>query len=198
MPRVIRATYFLALSLCAVLAAACGDPFVIRAPFSTASDSFAVLSVTGTPASARALWRIGSFARFRLDSIGGSFDLAFGIDAAGRAIIYPARTIITAPASAFGTQPQVGLLVSTEAFAAIDRAPLDGYRVDTALTVSKGQAVFVRTASDVCSLQQTGGTLLYAKIVVDSIDAATRQLFVRATIQPSCNFRSFATGVPTF
>jgi len=198
MPRVFRATYFLALSLCAVFAAACGDPFVVNAPFATASDSFAVTAVTGTPASVRALWRIGSFARFRLDSIGGSFDLGFDIDAAGRAIVYPARTIAFAPASALGTQPQVGLQTTTQAFTAIDRAPLDGYRVDTALTVSKGQAVFVRTASDVCSLQQTGGTLLYTKFVVDSIDTATRQLFIRATIQPSCNFRSFATGVPTF
>ncbi len=198
MPRVFRATYFLALSVCAVLAAACGDPFTITAPFATASDSFVVATVTRTPASSRALWRIGSFARFRLDSIGGSFDLGFDIDAAGKVIVYPARTIATAPSSTFGAQPQVGLQASTQAFNAIDRAPLDGYRVDTALTVSKGQVVLVRTSSDVCSLQSTGGTLLYAKFVVDSINAATRELFLRATIQPSCNFRSFATGIPTF
>ena len=33
---------------------------------------------------------------------------------------------------------------------------------------------------------------------VDSVNLPTRLLYVRATIQPSCNFRSFAPGVPTF
>lgn len=198
MPRVFRATSFLALTLCAVAAAACGDPFIIRAPFQTATDSFAISALTRTPPSARSLWRIGSFARYRLDSIGSQFDLGFDLDGAGRITVYPGRTIATPPPGTIAAPPSVGLLAGTGTYASADRAPESGYRADTALVITKGQVVFVRSISDVCANQTTGGTLLYAKFIVDSINPVTRELLVRSTIQPSCNFRSFATGIPTF
>ncbi len=199
MPRVSRATSFLALTLCAFVAASCGDPFQIRAPFATVPDSFAISALTGTPASARSLWRMASFARYRLDSIGGQFDLGFDLGPAGQITVFPARAIaIAPPGGTLAAAPLVGLVVGTGSYAALDRAPEFGYRADTALVVTRGQTVFVRSSSDFCGTQQTGGTLLYAKFIVDSVDLAARRLFLRATIQPSCNFRSFATGVPTF
>ncbi|HYW51543.1 MAG TPA: hypothetical protein VE861_13105 [Gemmatimonadaceae bacterium] len=198
MPRVFRATSFLALTLCAFVAAGCGDPFAIRAPFDTAPDSFAISALTRTPVSSRVLWRMGSFARYRLDSIGAPFDLGFDLDDAGRITVYPARRIATPPPGTLAAPPLVGLLGSTAAYATADRAPETGYVSDTALVITRGQTVFVRSNSDFCTNQNTGGTLLYAKFVVDSVSVATRELFVRATIQPSCNFRSFATGLPTF
>jgi len=198
MPRVFRATSFLTLTLCAFAAAACGDPFTIRAPFQTVTDSFAISTLTRTPPSARSLWRIGSFDRYRLDSIGLQFDLGFDLDDAGRITVYPARTIATPPPGTIAAPPSVGLLAGTVSYASADRAPESGYRADTALVITKGQVVFVRSTSDVCANQNTGGTLLYAKFVVDSINPVARELLVRTTIQQSCNFRSFATGVPTF
>ena len=198
MPRVFRATSFLALTLCAFAAAACGDPFTIKAPFQTVTDSFAIRTLTGTPASARALWRIGSFTRYRLDSIGLQFDLGFNLDGAGRITVYPARTIATPPPGTIAAPPLVALAAGTGTYAAADRAPESGFRADTALVITRGQVVFVRSSSDFCVNQTTGGTLLYAKFVVDSVNPGSRELFVRATIQPSCNFRSFATGIPTF
>ena len=198
MPRVFRATSFLALTLCAVVAASCGDPFRITAPFRTASDSFAISALTGTPVTARTLWRMAGFSRFRIDSVGAQFDLGFDLGPTGTITVYPANTIAALPASTRALAPLVGLLVSTSTFAAADRAPEVGYRSDTAAVITRGQTVFVRSSSDVCANQGTGGTLLYAKFVVDSVDLPGRLLFVRATVQPSCNFRSFATGVPTF
>jgi hypothetical protein len=199
MPRVSRATSFLALTLCAFVAASCGDPFQIRAPFPAAPDSFAISALTGTPVSARTLWRMASFARYRLDSLGGQFDLGFDLGPSGQITVFPARTIaIASPGGTLATAPLVGLAVSTGSYAASDRAPEFGYRADTALVVTRGQTVFVRSTSDFCGTQQTGGTLLYAKFIVDSVDLSARRLFLRATIQPSCNFRSFAAGIPTF
>ncbi len=201
MPRVFRATSFLVLTLCAFVAAACGgDPFAIRAPFSVATDSFAIRALTGTPGNARALWRIGEFRRYRLDSIGGQFDLGFDIDATGRVIVYPARSITVPPPGTLAAPPSVAFLATTETYSAADRAPEAGYKVDTALVVTRGQTVYIRSASDFClpQQQQTGGTLLYAKFIVDSINRVTRELIVRSTVQPSCNFRSFAPGTPTF
>lgn len=200
MPRFFRATYFLALTACAFAAAACGDPFAIKAPYQTVTDSFAISALTRTPTSARSLWRIGDFLRYRLDSIGSPFDLGFDFDATGRITVFPARTIVAPPPRTLVTGPAVGLQSTTNAYAGADRAPASGYTVDTAIVVTTGQTVFVRSASNYCALQasRTGGTLLYAKFVVDSIDTVNRQLLIRSTIQPSCNFRSFATGVPTF
>ncbi len=201
MPRVFRATSFLALTLCALVAAACGDdPFAIRAPFTTATDSFSIRALTGTPGNARALWRIGEFRRYRLDSIGSQFDLGFDIDGTGRILVYPARTITVPPPGTLAAPPTVALLAGTQRYDSTDRAPESGYRADTALVITPGQTVVVRSLSDFCAQQQqqTGGTQLFAKFVVDSINRVTRELFVRSTVQPSCNFRSFATGTPTF
>jgi hypothetical protein len=200
MPRFFRATYFLALTVCAFAAAACGDPFAIKAPYQTVTDTFTISALTRTPVSSRALWRIGDFLRYRFDSIGTQFDLGLDIRDDGRILVAPARTVAVPPPGTLVTPPIVGVQSSTDAYATVDRAPPSGYTVDTAIVVNKGQTVFVRSASSFCSIQtsSTGGTLLYAKFVVDSIDTVNRRLLVRATIQPSCNFRSFATGVPTF
>jgi hypothetical protein len=198
MPRFFRATYFLALTVCAFAAAACGDPFAVKAPFQTVNDSFAISALTRTPGSARALWRIGEFRRYRLDSIGTQFDLGFDLDATGRIVVYPARTITIPPPGTIAAPPVVALQATTAAYASADRAPETGYITDTAVVITKGQTVFVRSNSDFCASQSTGGTLLYAKFIVDSVNPVTRELLVRTTIQPSCNFRSFATGIPTF
>jgi hypothetical protein len=198
MPRVSRATWFLALFACAITAASCGDPFAVQAPFQTVTDSFAISALTRTPGSARALWRIGQFRRYRLDSIGSQFDLGFDLDATGRIVVYPARTITVPPPGTLAAPPIVALQASSTTYADADRAPETGYITDTAVVVTRGQTVFVRSTSDVCLQQTTGGTLLYAKFVVDSVNPVTREFLVRTTIQPSCNFRSFATGIPTF
>jgi hypothetical protein len=200
MPRVFRATSFLALTLCAVLAAACGNPFAIKAPYVAVTDTFTISALTRTPVSARAAWRIGDFLRYRLDSLGNQFDLGLDIDATGRVIVYPARTVAVPPPGTLNAPPTVGVQASTEAYDVVDRAPPTGYTVDTAIVVNKGQTVFVRTTTNYCALQTstTGGTVLYAKFLVDSIDTVNRVLRVRSVIQPSCNFRSFASGVPTF
>jgi hypothetical protein len=200
MPRVFRATSFLALAVCAFAVAACGgdDPFAIRPQLQLATDSFDIRTLTGTPASARALWRIGGFARFRLDSIGEQFDLGFDLDANGRVVVVPARRIAVPPPGTSSLPPIVALQVSTTPYATLDRAPETGFITDTAVVVTVGQTVVVRTQSNVCGNQNTGGSQLFAKFVVDSINTTTRQLKVRSTIQQNCGFRSFATGIPTF
>jgi hypothetical protein len=184
------------VALAASLAACSLDPLTVEAPFSTTTDSFAVSALTRTAASSRALWRIGDFRRYRLDSIGGQFDVGFDILPDGQIAVYPARSITSSNAGT--AMPQVSLLKTTRTYRSADRAPETGYTIDTAIVVRVRQTVYVRTESDFCSSQRAGGTLLYAKFVVDSVNPLTRQLLVRSTIQPSCNFRSFAEGTPTF
>ena len=198
MPRVFRATSFLALTLCAFVAASCGDPFQITAPFQTRADSFAISALTRTPPSAKSLWYMAGFTRYRLDSVATQFDLGFDLGVGGQITVFPARTVTTPPPGTLAAPPVVGLLASSDAYATADRAPQSGYKTDSSVVVTVGQTVYVRSTSTFCATQNTGGTLLYAKFVVDSINLQARQLFIRATVQPSCNFRSLAAGVPTF
>ena len=53
----------------------------------------------------------------------------------------------------------------------------------------------VRTTSPTCGLAISGQNL-YAKLVVRSIDLATRSMNVVFTVDPNCGFLSFADGVP--
>jgi hypothetical protein len=199
MPRVFRATSFVALAFCAFAAASCGDPFQIRAPFDTDSTSFAITAITRTPPSSRALWRIGDLAVFRLDSIPAQFDVGFDIETDGRVKVVPARAIaLSTNFQGALTMPQVGVQTSTIAYADADRAPDTGYKLDTAVVVSRGQTVFITSASDFCQQRNTFGTQLFAKMIIDSVSLTGRTVYGRSTFQRSCNFRSLASGRPTF
>jgi hypothetical protein len=76
----------------------------------------------------------------------------------------------------------------------VRKAPGGGYKYDSTVTVNPGQTVVVEVASDAC--QFSLAQLLYAKVVVDSVNADTRQVYFRATRDPNCGFKSFAPGVP--
>jgi hypothetical protein len=196
MPSLRRAGLVLAL-VTAATAGGCGDdPFRVRPIFSTRRDSFWI-SLTSAPTTAQAYWRVFSSERYRRDSIGNQFDLAFSLNASGNVVVLPARLVILPPAAASSQPPFVGLQTSASPYENVAEAPADGWRVDTALVVSRGQTVLMRSQSSACVTQGTG-TNMYAKFVVDTIDAAGARLFIRAVVQPSCGFRSFASGLPSF
>jgi hypothetical protein len=51
------------------------------------------------------------------------------------------------------------------------------------------------TTGDLCQFALNPN--LYAKIVVDSVNLATRIIYLKMGLDPNCGFRSFATGIPT-
>ena len=44
--------------------------------------------------------------------------------------------------------------------------------------------------------EQNIASRIYTKVVVDSVKPATGSIFLRATSDPNCGFRSFGTGIP--
>ena len=58
-----------------------------------------------------------------------------------------------------------------------------------------GQAVVVQAVTPVCTLSGSSN-LIYSKFVVDSVNAATRAMYVRMVVDPNCGFMSFLPGVP--
>jgi hypothetical protein len=171
----------------AILAVACGDPSKPKATFTNARSAYTLYAFTGAPVSAATA--ISFFAGPSRADANFAFDVAFDLDAQGRAVIYPARALASDLAGGYN---RVGLQLVPGSFDALRVAPETGYDTLAARTVIPGQVLAVemldvRTGACVYSL---GGQLVYAKLTVDSIDVATRRLFARTVFDPNCGYRS--------
>ncbi|HEY8852961.1 MAG TPA: hypothetical protein VIM36_12310, partial [Gemmatimonadaceae bacterium] len=78
-------------------------------------------------------------------------------------------------------------------------APSTGYETDSALVMAPGEVVAIQSphngSGDICQFSISPN--VYAKIAVDSVNLATRIIYLRMGFDPNCGFRSFATGIPT-
>jgi hypothetical protein len=123
------------------------------------------------------------------------FDVAFDINSSGNAVVYPVKLVV---ASLNGTRP-VGLQKVSGTFETVTAAPKTGYQGDTAVVLAKDEVVVIESphngSGDVCSFALSPN--LYAKIALDSINLASRTLYLRMGYDPNCGFRSFAEGIPT-
>ena len=175
----------------AVAALACGNFTAVPASLPTLTDSGTVYALNGAPPGAPTALQFFSGQLVPADA-NFLFDVAFDIDSTGKVVYMPQRVV----ASALAQSHSVGLRTVPDSFEAVMSAPKTGYRADTSLVTSRN-VVVVAQSSDVntCGVSLTGSSL-YAKIVVTSVDRATRQLKVRFTVDPNCGFVSFASGIP--
>ena len=172
-------------------ALACGDFTAVPASLPTLTDSGTVYALNGAPAGAPTALHIFSGSLVPADA-NFLFDVAFDIDSSGKIIYMPQRVV----ASALATSHSVGLRTLPDTFGAVTTAPKSGYRADTSLVTARNVVVVVQSQdATTCGVSLTGSTL-YAKIVVTSVDLATRQLTVRFTVDPNCGFVSLAPGIP--
>jgi len=173
---------------------ACGDPTSLRANLPTSVDSLFVFALSGTPPTYPSGVSILSRQPVRVDGF-AAFDVAFDIDAAGNAIISPVKLVVITPG---GSRP-VGLLKVPGTFATALEAPKSGYEADSSLVMAPGEVVMVQAAhnssGDLCQFALNPN--IYAKIAVDSINLASRTVFLRLGLDPNCGFRSFVAGIPT-
>lgn len=175
----------------AVVGVACGDLTGVPASLPTLSDSTVVYAINGAPPGAPTALHVYAGQLFSADAT-FLFDVAFDIDASGHAVVLPQRAV----ASGLAATHTVGLQAATGTFESITRAPNTGYRADTALVATPGVPVLVQSQDpNTCGVSLTG-TVLYAKIVIRSVNPATRQMVVQFTTDPNCGFRSFLPGIP--
>jgi hypothetical protein len=183
----------------AVLAAAlaagvgCNDPITNTATLQVASGSLVVTALTGTAPNAR------SALQLRLTPTVASpetlpdadYHVVLDINAAGRPVVYPGVLVSRAVAR------RASIRRVAAQYDSLNRAPTDGYSADSVLVIAPGEVVTVQlpgSGGGECAF--TGRPYFYSKIVVDSVRLSDRLLFVRATTNPNCGFRSFAPGVP--
>jgi hypothetical protein len=191
-----------AATLAAAAMLACGDPLGPEARFETYADTVALYALNGAPRGAPTAIRIiagaaGGTAAVFTDAAFG-IDVAVDIDEQGRPRLYPVRDIASPLIGLFSPTAaphQVGIQRTTDAFDDIARAPNNGYVRDSAVTVAVGEVVLIESLDPIAC--PTLFAPIYAKMVIDSIRPATRQVFLRITGDPNCGFRSLIPGVPT-
>jgi hypothetical protein len=173
---------------------ACGDPTNVQANLTTSVDSLFVYALSGTPPTYPSGLSLVARQPVRVDGF-ASFDVALDIDAAGKPIIYPVKLVVASPG---GSRP-VGMTKVQGTFEQVVEAPKSGFEADSALSMAPGEVVVVQSAhnasGDLCQFSINPN--IYAKIVVDSVNLASRTLFLRFGVDPNCGFRSFAAGIPT-
>ena len=188
-------------SLAALLAAAltlsaCGEETLgLRAYSAVEFDTLSAYAMSGTPISFPAAYSAESGIVVRVDPT-IAFNVAFDLLAPGRVQLVPARRISaqrvvnglpSAPA-------RLGMQRIKGTFESMTKAPVDGYAYDSTFSVAPGEGVVLEIAADACSYSLISQR--YAKLVVDSIVPARRQVYFRGVRDPNCGFRSLQPGIP--
>jgi hypothetical protein len=179
----------------AVLAVACGDLTRPKATYANAYSAYTIYGLTNAPATApTALSFLAGVVHANASFL---FDVAFDVDATGQVVIYPVRTLAGAPV---GTAKRVGLQTLSSAFDATRIVPSSGYDTLSVKTVSPGTVVAVELldATTCFSYTVIQSQYLYAKLVVDSINTASKKIYIRTVVDPNCGYYSVVPdSVPT-
>jgi len=173
---------------------ACGDPTNLKATLPTFTDTLSLFALSGTPPSYPSGLSLLGRQAVRVDGF-ANFDVAFDINGSGNVVAYPVKLVVASPA---GARP-VGLLKAAGGFESVLDAPATGYKTDESVILAPGETVVIQSAhnssQDICQFALS--PYLYAKISVDSVNLASRTIYLQMGLDPNCGFRSFASGIPT-
>ncbi|HEY6089628.1 MAG TPA: hypothetical protein VD771_07535 [Gemmatimonadaceae bacterium] len=182
-------------TMCAVAVLnACGDPTNLKATLPTVTDTLSLFALSGTPPSYPSGISLLGRTAVRVDGF-ANFDVAFDINGSGNVVVYPVKLVVASPG---GSRP-VGLLRAAGSFETVLEAPATGYQTDASIVLAPGETVVLQSAhnssQDVCQFALS--PYLYAKIGVDSVNLASRTIYLQMGLDPNCGFRSFVSGIPT-
>lgn len=197
----IRSTRVVVVAL-ATLAVACGDLTRPKASTPNIAVSYTVTAFTGAPVNlATAISFLGGSAR--ADSR-FAFDVALDLDPSGAVTILPVRTVAGALGDAIHQQTtglplkRVGLQKVTGPFEAVREAPTTGYDTLGVQTVTPGTVLAVELLDFANCYTGFGGSTIYAKLTVDSVNATSRRIYTRTVVDPNCGYRGLvADSIPT-
>jgi hypothetical protein len=192
----MKARLAIIATMCVVVVLnACGDPTSLKANSITSVDTLYVFALSGTPPTYPSGVSILAKSAIRVDGFAG-FDVAFDIDESGRTVVYPVKMVVTSPG---GSRP-VGLQKVAGSFETVLAAPASGYETDSSFVLGAGETLVIQAphnsgSQDICSFALS--PYLYGKIGVDSVNLASRTIYIQLGLDPNCGFRSFASGIPT-
>jgi len=180
----------LATFACVVgIAAACSDPYKVKAQYENADQAFFVHALTGTPLTFATALLLPAKSVTRVDGT-FQFDIAFDINAQGDIVLLPVGVV---GQSATGNR-RVGIMKPGGSYDGINLAPTSGYVYDSVTVIRRGEPAIIQAQESSCGLAIS--PYLYAKIVIDSINVVSRSMYGRTTIDLNCGFRSLMAGLP--
>jgi hypothetical protein len=173
----------------ATVVAACGEPLGLPGPSSTnLVDTVSLYALSGTPVSTPSAFRLADAAVVRSDQT-PTFDFAFDIDTAGRAVLLPTGALRLGRASGVQTSPVQ--------FDSIRLAPDRGYQLDSAVVVDSGTVALVHSRPTTCGFGLSAAYLYYAKLEVLAVDSAARRLDFKILVDKNCGYRGLEPGLPS-
>jgi hypothetical protein len=186
----------------AFVAVDCGVLTRPKASTPNIAVSYTVTAFTGAPLNAAtAISFLGGATR--ADSR-FSFDVALDLDPSGAVTILPVRTVGGALGDAIHQQTtgiplkRVGLQKVNGSFEALREAPTTGYDTLGVQTVTPGTVLAVELLDFANCYTGFGGSTLYAKLTVDSVNAASRRIYTRTVVDPNCGYRGLVPdSIPT-
>ena len=182
-----------ALAACAVATLhGCGGTTDPAAQFENVTFTSSIFALNGTPLGVPTAINTATAATVRTEET-YDFDVAFDLDQAGSVVVYTQRRV-GRPIGITGHA--VSLQLAGVPFDAVVSAPRSGWVADSLLTVDPGDVFMVRAQNIAC--QFAFGTNLYSKMVVDSINVASRRIWVTTLADPNCGFRELIPGRPRF
>jgi hypothetical protein len=180
-------------AVAALALVACDDTNPFGATLPTVADLYTIFALSGTsPAYPSGLNTVARAAT-RVDG-NANFDVAFDINSDGNVVLYPVKLVVSSLA---GDRP-VGLLKVNAPFDSVLSAPTGTYQTDSAVVAGRGQVIVIEAnhggSGDICSFNISQN--IYSKVLIDSVDVASRTITVKTVLDPNCGFRSFAAGIP--
>ena len=170
------------------LAIACGEPRRLPARGAVFGDTLTVYALSGTDISFPSALNVGALVVVPVSGV-FDFEIAFDINAAGDAVIYPVALLAAEEAGV----RRVGLQAVPGTFEALTEAPRTGYVYDQAMVATPGKVIAIEAG---VSCPYPYPQVIFAKLVVDSVNIARRAIHFHAVTDPSCGFRSFLPGIP--
>ena len=180
----------------AAAAAACGNPTGLFVSHLNAVDTVSLYALSGTAVNRPSGFSMvqGAPGPVRTDQ-SASFDFAFDIDTAGRAVLLPLGALKLAVAGV----PSSGILLSTQPFDSIKIAPTTGYQLDSAVVVHDSTVALVHS-SQIGPCGNGEFTFFYAKLHVLAIDTTStpngRRIDFEILGNYNCGYRSLEPGTP--
>jgi hypothetical protein len=170
----------------------CGDGTGTGARFTNRDGTPFVFAINGSPQSLPTALRIRTQAAVPVDGT-FSFDVAFDLNATGDSVIvHSVRSI----ANELVSVHRVGMQLTTQTFDEVTEAPTTGFVYDTTFRVAAGQTMLLDVIEAGCQFESILGFNIRAKMVVESIDAPNRKIFLHVLTNPNCGFRSLQPGEP--
>ena len=168
------------------VSAACGEQIRLPAQGEVFADTLIVYALNGTALGVPTALAIRPLVVVRATGV-FDYDIAFDINAAGQAVLFPMKLLAAEEAAV----REVGLQKVDTPFEELTSAPRRGYVYDKPLIVGEGDVVAVEAATP-CNYPYP--QVVFGKLVIDDIDLERRAIHFRAVSDPSCGFRSLVPG----